>query len=267
MKAPVLSVVLSVILLGTPVFASQVPSQTDTFKVQVDELLKSDQYSEVQETQRWVKDKEILPELETDTDIETDWLDDLLEVFASFSLGLGRVGKLILLLLLAIFVVWLIVKYQDRLVLLVGKARPKRTKIGLKDLILETEVFEGVPEQDELYEVAKALFERGQFVPCLSLLYRGTLRLHNVAYDLPITKSQTEHQCQTLLAKTRQASVDEKRFFDELINIWQVLAYGKGVADGFKENIHKLLNKFNQLYPANFVGQASLLEGGDDGDL
>lgn len=255
MKAYVLPFVVLMAVGVVPAFASQESnqSQTDIFKTQVDELLKSEQYSQIKETQRWVKNDEYIPS--SDVDMDYTWLENLLETLMQFSVALGRFGKVVLLSLLLVFVIWLVLKYKDRLGSLLGKSRPKRTKISLKELIIEGEVFDGVPSQDELYAVAKTLFDKGQFVACVSLLYQGTLRLHNVAYDLPINKSQTESQCQALLAKTKQASNDEKRFFDGLIRLWQTLAYGKVAVAEYQDGVFELLSQFNRLYPANFVNE------------
>lgn len=260
-------------LASLTVWATQTPTQvspkaqtehsvqtpSDRFKNEFDELLKSDKYSKIHQSKKWVKDRQEEKEYKPK---DYGAFEEFLNFLESLSLGLGRVGKFILLVLLAIFVVWLVLKYQDSIVALVKKGRKRRTSVSLKELILETEVFDGVPIQESLYKTAKALFDKGQLVACLSLLYRGTLRLHNVAYELPINKSQTEAQCQALLDNTSSASDDEKRFFGQLIELWQVLAYGQGSADAYQERIYGVLMAFNRLYPADFE-----VQGVDDGEV
>lgn len=251
-------VLVLLLAMACPSLASQAPSpiqnQTpEQYEAYFEELLKSPEYSTAHQSKKWVENKPDSSMGEKSVGRFLQWLEELLGGLRDFSLALGVAGKTILVGLLIAFFVWLFLKFSDRLPTFLDKKNKKRkSSISLSERILEQELFGGLPEHSQLYRTASALFDKGKFTACVSLLYRGVLRLHNVAYHLPINKSQTEYQCQALFANTKTASKSEQTFFVSLIELWQSLAYSQKSEQNHQATTKQVLMAFHKLYPDDF---------------
>lgn len=87
---------------------------------------------------------------------------------------------------------------------------------------------ESLPEQ--VGAAAAALWQRGDYVAALSLLYRGALSRLVHGHGVPIKAASTEGECVTL-AKAR---LDAPRgaFVGTLVSAWQLAVYGGRMPDG-----------------------------------
>lgn len=235
---------------------AQTPEQ---FANQFNELLLSDEYSDRQSQTRWElkEPKEI--ELDADYEPNDDWLD--------FLDGMGQMvgvfGKVVLLLLLAL-VVWWIVKNHEAIASFIGKRLPShRTSVTPEFEKLQKQIFEDLPEHEQLANYIADLLKQGEYLPALSLLYQGSLRVMSLNYRLMIGRSQTEEQCQALLKASVHAPMPVRAFFEELVAIWQEAAYGERLPSHPSERIGALLDKWRTLF---VLADDKIASGVTDGD-
>lgn len=168
--------------------------------------------------------------------------------------GLSFLLKIVLVSALLGVIFWLFSHFGDVVVAVAQKLSSRRATINAKRHAYRPS--EKLPDIDELMELIGQFIRQGEYLKALSLLYRGSLRQLELVHDLPITDSQTEAQCQALLATARHRSQAEVAFFDELVAVWQLSAYGRRVP---KEPsvVERLFGVWQTLY----VGTAS-----DDGE-
>lgn len=164
--------------------------------------------------------------------------------------GLSFLLKILLVSALLGVIFWLFSHFGDVVVAVAQKLSSRRATINAKRHAYRPS--EKLPDIDELMELIGQFIRQGEYLKALSLLYRGSLRQLELVHDLPITDSQTEAQCQALLATARHRTQAEVAFFDELVAVWQLSAYGRRVP---KEPsvVERLFGVWQTLY----VGTAS----------
>lgn len=221
-------------------------------------LLESDAYSDHFEYSKWQrkpKDYEAL-------DLPERNLPDIdLGFIANLWQSLAIMIKTILLLLLAACVLWLL-RYYNKLSLITDKLLPSRSaSLPLPNFSRQLYLFDDLPEHHALADVVAAHIARGEYLLALSMLYRGSLRVMKLKFDLPISHSETEQQCQALLHRARHQHPDELKFFDALVRLWQQAAYGKRLPAGdVKGELTVLLSAWRRLYPS--LAAAQTAQGG-----
>lgn len=255
-------VVIIAVALSTLSFASQVTHTADltstkdnqavyqtpqSYKNTTDQILTSDKYSEIYEEKGWQRVTPKADSYTEDTNESDDsWFKKLTDFLSDFSVNLGIFGKILALGVLAV-IVYLLVKNSDKLNFILDKLPKKRHSVTHIDLTHQKPVFYDLPEHDSIGDVVQALIDQGQYLQALSMLYRGTLRALNMQYDLDIDASHTEAVCQKLL-RIATTSTAERRFFDELVDVWQMAAYGKYLPDNAKVRLTKLLDAWRKCY-------------------
>lgn len=208
-----------------PITQTQPLADTAEFNREFNEFLLSDRYSRQSTESYWHKKNEA-PEPKDPPDLSwLEWLDDLADGLDGIVEGLSFLLKLILVGLL-LLVVWWLFRHRKVFVALAQKfTKPKRTTISPQTRHYRPS--ETLPDDDELARLIEQFIGQGEYQKALSLLYRGSLRALSLVHELPITDSQTERQCQELLAHARTRTPDEVRFFDGLVQAWQHSAYGR----------------------------------------
>lgn len=140
--------------------------------------------------------------------------------------GLSFVLKVLLVSAL-LAVIWWLYRHRDVFVAVAQKLSSHKATISTKQHTYRPS--EKLPDPDELIVLIGQFIQQGEYLKALSLLYRGSLRQLELVHELPITDSQTEAQCQALLRTARHRTQAEVQFFDELVAVWQLSAYGRRV--------------------------------------
>lgn len=203
-------------------------SDTSEFNQAFNDFLLSDAYSHKTTEGYWKRKAE--PEPAKEPDLEwLKWLEPILKWIDSLN-GIVEGLSLLLKILLVLFllaVIWWLYRRREVFVALAQKFTGSKTTITQK---LHTyRPTEHLPDNAKLIALIDTLIKQGDYLKALSLLYRGSLRQLRLVHELPITDSQTEAQCQALLAKARHRTQAEVAFFDELVRLWQLSAYGRRV--------------------------------------
>lgn len=215
-------------------------------KEELDALLKSDSYSRSYESKGWERKN---PPKQTNMD--NSWLDGLLRFLEFFGVNsglIGVIGKVLALLLLAV-IVYFVVKNLDKLKNLsyqaFGRSPPVATR-HIKENLPDMDA--DLPDRHHLVAQIEYYLNQGQFVMALSLLYRGTLRELSFVHELPIARSQTEQQCQNMLLQAKKIHPNETKFFETLIGLWQMSAYGHRLPNDIKQQILGLSQNWQRIY-------------------
>lgn len=139
------------------------------------------------------------------------------EFFLNLSSGL----RIAMWLLVAAGFIWVLLRLRDWVRLRDREALPKAqapTHVGSLDIRPES-----LP--DDIGAAARALWQRGETRPALSLLYRGALSRLVHGHGVPIRAASTESDCLALAAtRLRPESQD---FLTLLIQGWQSVAYAR----------------------------------------
>lgn len=218
-------------------------SNVEQFNQTFQELLLSDSYSDSEQTKHWQpKNKK-----EADFDVpDMDW--GFLDFWQNIGQGVGVLGKVLLLLLLVTLLYW-IFRHKDAVAAFIGGYLPRQNASVMSYSQAEQRlVFADLPAHEQLFDAIGQLLVQGRYLQALSWLYQGSLRVMSLTYQLPITASQTEEQCQALLKASLQSSADEQQFFEQLVAVWQEAAYGKRLPTNSKARLTLLLDTWGQLY-------------------
>lgn len=217
------------------------------YKGELNTLLQSELYSRSYEDKRW-ESRHKNEQKQSDD----GWFLKFLEALFGNGINgswLGVIGKGLALLLLAA-IVYLVVKNLDKFKNFVpqnlARARPVANRRLVKEQVYDMSA--GLPDRQYLIAEVERCLAQGQFVVALSLLYRGTLRELLLVHELPITHSQTEVQCQNMLRQARQVHPSESKFFEMLVALWQMSAYGKRLPSDAKQKIQALSQNWQRIY-------------------
>lgn len=224
------------------------PTTPEQFKQQFDNELLSDKYSEITTTKHWEKQDTQVSERDYDPDLS--WLDKLLEAFGEMMEGLlpllSALVKGLLILALLWFFYWLFQKRGE-----IGNWMNERLPTGKSKINHQTrQKYQETPlaDDDELTrQIKQAIFNK-QFVLALSLLYRSSLRAMAIDHELPIKKSDTELACQKLLANAKHTHQDELLYFNRLVLLWQISAYGERLPNDVDNQLAELFSDWQRIY-------------------
>lgn len=142
----------------------------------------------------------------------------------------------IVLWVLALLVVFLVVKYHDRLHLgLGGLFKSEDKPLQLPEMLFGLDLREeSLP--DDVTAQALELYQKKAYRASLALLYRATLAYLVKNYQLSLAKGATEGDCLELVTKklslpseSAESLALEKQYFVELTRAWQLTAYAHRV--------------------------------------
>lgn len=228
-------------------------NNADEFKQAFDRELASDKYSEITTTKHWERiENAKMP----DTNPELGWLGDILRVISDVMEGfvplMSMLVKGILVLGLLWFFYWL---YQRRTTIgdwFGETARQKNAKSGFDKRHKNRQ--DPLADDDELARQIKNAIANENYVLALSLLYRSSLRAMQLDHELPIKKSDTEAMCQRLLANAKQTHAGELPYFDRLVALWQMSAYGDKLPDNVQTVLTGLFADWQRIYRTSANG-------------
>lgn len=227
---------------------------SEQVKAELERMVMADDYSKVDTVSRW--ERNAIPEERKPSAFEKwleKWLGDLFGKadLEGASRGVGMIGKSIALLFLALLMWWLYRTKEVWLSWFSAFKMPLRqhTAPTPAPVWREREVdWVDLPEADKFADFIKSLLAKGLWLPALSALYRGTLRELGVRHQLAIDHHQTENECLWLLAQSR-AGTDERVYFEKLVNLWRVCAYGQeSPKEMHQADIKELLVLWMSLY-------------------
>ncbi len=205
-----------------------------TVKQQLADILTSDQYSNSEEiTTRVPK----IPEESDDSSWLADFLGELLDWLFDFDapenlIEIGSMllkGLLIVALLLAI--VWVIKNSEGLLGWIQQKSwRLSKHKIQIEDYQQShlAQGWENLPEHQQIVEVVRQLLMNNQYLPAMSILYRGSLRWLNENKLLAISPANTEMQCLNHIKRIQQIhtiNTHSAEYIIDIIRQWIPIAY------------------------------------------
>lgn len=215
-----------------------------THNQMVADILKSQAYSTTYESKQWQKIKQDNPVKEPKQDNTKP--NGLIKHLENLSEYIGVAGKVILIGLLGI-IVYVLIKNADKLRVVLDKLPKKLThSTTMRAFDKPFSAFYDLVAHDKIFETVKQLICAGEYLQALSMLYRGTLRAVDLAYELDITHSQTEAMCQKLLSS--HANQNEQLFFNHLVMLWQAVAYGKKLPSDIQTQLYKLLAGWQACY-------------------
>lgn len=203
-------------------------SDTTEFNQAFNDFLLSDAYSHKATEGYWKQKAKPKPAQEPNLEW-LRWLEPILkwmDNLDSIAEGLSFFLKTLLVLFL-LAVIWWLYRRREVFVALAQKFTGSKTTIAQK--LHAYRPSEHLPDNTKLIALIDQLIKQGDYLKALSLLYRGSLRQLRLVHELPITDSQTEAQCQALLTKAHHRTQAEVAFFDELVHLWQLSAYGRRV--------------------------------------
>lgn len=211
---------------------------TEDFDQKFNEFLQSDAYSKKVRQGYWKQNKS--------DDVKTSkWVDRLVafgEFFSGISRGVAVFLKVVLIGLLLWACVWLYKRRQfwlERLPSWQAKTARVTSYRDVRPFAMP------LPDDDKLAIMMEQCIDRGAYREALSLLYRASLHKIELAYDVGIAESQTEGQCQALLATTT-AKMVERAFFARVVELWQASAYGDRPSE--PAVLRQLLQDWQRLY-------------------
>jgi hypothetical protein len=148
------------------------------------------------------------------------WLRDLVRWFSEAGRWLMWLGMAALAALLIVYLRrWMAVRGEA------AGGRALTLPSHVRDLDIRPE---SLP--DDLPAAVRALWQRGESRPALSLLYRGALSRLVHDHAVPVRAASTEGECATLAA--RHLDTDRGAFVSRLIGLWQLAVYGARLPDG-----------------------------------
>lgn len=277
MRAFVLVVCLSVTcpsvaqVSKTPQAQTQIPTEpakspsttsyqsTDEFAKSFDGFLRSDAYSDKTELGYW-KSKKEQPKKASEEPADLSWLGKLfgwMEYLEGFASALSMLLKVLLIGLLLLAVWWIVRRYEAFGVIMERFGVSKKAAVSTYTRTYRS--LAPLPDDAELLQLIDSLIKKGEYLQALSCLYRGSLRQLSLRHELPITDSQTEAQCQALLAKARTHTKGEQVFFDELVLLWQKTAYGRMIVKEPSQVAH-LFGQYKTLYVGHYVTSGAARE-------
>lgn len=234
--------------------ANPTTNPSEQVKVELEQIVMADDYSKVETVSHWERNS--VPEERQPSAFEK-WLEKWLgDAFGEVDLngvsqGVGLLGKTIALLFLALLVWWLYRTKEVWLSWFSAFKPPTRPHADPTPAPIwrEREVdWVNLPVAHELADFIKSLLAKGLWLPALSALYRGTLRELGVRHQLPIAHHQTENECLWLLAQS-PAGTQERAYFEKLVNLWRVYAYGQQAPkEAHQADINELLTLWTHLY-------------------
>lgn len=238
---------MAVVLVCAAAGATQT-SDPQAFYNEAQTRLKSEEYSDTTTRRYWQKKNPSTPSQSQIDWSKYEWLGKLADVLERLGHSIGVFGKVVLVLLLIAFFVWLY-RYKDSIVQILSKPRPPKSA-KITPNFIPTSDMDNLPEHDKIAQLANKLISQGDYVGALSLLYRGSLRVMSVRHHLVIGRGRTEEECHWLLSLAKTAKPNEKQFFEMLVPLWQKSAYGSNATQsgvGHKD-VTALLNAWQSVW-------------------
>ena len=159
------------------------------------------------------KDQDKAPE--RDTAPAPEW-------WKGFALWVSDTGRVLAWVLGALLLAFVVIKLRHWINVRAGGSTLRSVKnlpSHVRDLDIRPE---SLP--DRIGAAARALWERGEHRPALSLLYRGALSRLVHEHALPVRAASTEGECLVLAAQ--RLPVGPSAFFARLVQAWQLAVYG-----------------------------------------
>ncbi|MBS9780708.1 MAG: hypothetical protein KGV51_08790 [Moraxellaceae bacterium] len=224
-------------------------------KQQLADILTSSDYSDRHEIQV------PKPKDPPDIDMETSWIKKLLDLLfdhkiPDVTLDLIVIGlKGLAVLTLVLITVW-IIKNSDSFIGWIEKQswrKNKKYQVKIDDYQQAhlAQGWEGLPPHQQISQVVKQLILEGNYLPAMSILYRGSLRWLNDTNCLLISPAETELQCIEHIHKVQQNQFLNKhsgQYICQIIQAWIPIAY-QGQTTANQQNLLQITDAWQAKLP------------------
>jgi hypothetical protein len=192
-----------------------------------------------------------------DLELTRSWLTELFEKIGKFLAFIFEV----MLWIIALLVLFLLVKYRERLRLGLGGLFKQREEVyELPDMLFGLDVREeSLP--DNVSEQAMILYKKQDYRASLALLYRATLAQLVKNYHFNLAKGATEGDCLKWVTNVLSSSGTDfsgsgpseakKKYFIELTQAWQLTAYANRFISA--EQMEKLCLNWDRFYATSYA--------------
>jgi hypothetical protein len=228
----ILMALMLTMILASPILLAQQPAELAP--VYIEQILAQEEFNTTAERKYW----QYRYGQNNDAVIKNDW--QLPNIWVNFA---AELIEILIWLVIIGLLLWVIIKIQSSAWF--KEFLTPHTSL-MPDLSpptkLERQIIPTLPT--DLAQEFWLLVQQGQQSAALSLLYRASLEKLNTNYKFSISPAYTEMDCMYLL-QTKPQPNQINAYIQQLINAWQLVAYGGGRLE--LTDIQQLFDNFKQI--------------------